>query len=171
MTRGLIDVRASRELLATILAIRSLDKTLRKTIRQHTKTLGQPEWQRTLAERVDSRMQHRMLVDTAVLTPSDNGIRLQSASKGRALSGGLNPKQDAYVAEFGVEAKTTTYNRKSRNGGTHQVRRRVTNGLPARNAKGHVFFPGAHEFAARAMSLWVQTVVRTIINAAEGKQE
>lgn len=171
MTRGLIDVRASRELQATILAIRSLDKTVRKAIRQYTKALGQPEWQRELAERADSRMQHRMLVDTAVLTPSDNGVRLQSASKGRPLTGGLNPKSDAYVAEFGTVPKSTTYTRKSRSGGTHQVRRRVTNGLPARSAKGHVFHPAAREFAGRSMSLWIQTVVRTILTAAEGKQE
>lgn len=167
-----LDVRKSPELLAAIFAIRSLDRTIAKMNRQQTKTVAAPEWKQALAERADSRLEHRVIVNTAVVSVSNQNVRIQSAGKGRPLSGGLNPKTDYAAIEFGADrAKRTTYRRKGRKGGTHTVTRRTAAGMKPRNGSGYVFFPAAKEMIPRMARLWVQTTVRTIATAFEGKQE
>jgi hypothetical protein len=168
---GVLDVTKSRELLATMLAIRSLPTTLRRMIRQHTKAVAAPEWSKALAERADSKLAHRVLVDTAVVTVSDQNVRVASATKGRPLSGGLNPKTDWAAVEFGGTKKMTTFQRKSPKGKRHSVTRNTHAQLPPFRAKGRVFYPAAEEMIPRIASLWVQTTVRTISEAFEGKQE
>lgn len=166
-----LDAFKSRELMATILAIKSLDKTVRKINRQQTKRIAAPEWQKALAQNSMTLLENRVLVNTAVVTVSDQNVRIQSASKGRPLSGGLNPKTDYHAIEFGADqTRRTTYDR-TRKGNRHRVTRHATNGLRPRNPRGYVFFPTARSFIPRMASLWVQTTVRTIANALEGKQE
>ena len=167
-----IDVRQSPELQAAILAMRTVDRTIRKMVRQQVKATATPEWKKGLAERADTRLQHRVLVDTAAVTPSDQNLRIQSAMKGRPLSGGFEPKYDWHAAEFGADRnRVLKYTRRSRNGGRHRVERRIGNGLPARNTAGHVFYPTAANMIPRFASLIVQTTVRTIATALEGRQE
>jgi len=168
----MLDVLKSRELLATIYAVRSLDKTIQKMLRRETKRIAAPEWSKALAERADTRLEHRVLVDTSVVTVSNQNVRVQSASKGRPLSGGLSPKADYPAIEFGADkARKTTYTRRSPKGKTHKVTRRAATGMKPRNGNGYVFYPAAVEMIPRMARLWVQTTVRTIASALEGKQE
>ncbi|TQJ31947.1 hypothetical protein FBY39_2436 [Microbacterium sp. SLBN-146] len=166
-----IDVFKSREMLATIYAIRALDKTLQKQIRTHVKRWAQPEFKQSMAQHADTKLEHRVLVDTAVVSVSNQNVRLQSAGKGRRLSGGLNPKTDYAPVEFGAHAKGKSYTRKSRNGGTHRVMRAMNTQFKVPNRRGYVFYPTVREFVPRVASYYVQTTVRTIANALEGKQE
>lgn len=167
-----IDVTKSRELLATIYAIRSVDKTLQKQIRSQTKRVAEPEWRKALAERADTRLEHRVIVGTSVVSVSNQNVRVQAAGKGRALRGGFQPKRDYNAVEFGANTGKSTYNRRSRNGGTHKVTRVVnTQFKPHAGKRGYVFWPAAREMVPRMGRLWVQTTVRTIANALEGKVE
>lgn len=166
-----LDVTKSRELMATILALRSIDKTLSKMVRQQTKRIAQPEWMRALERRASTALERRVLSATAVVTVSNQNVRVQSASKGRPLSGGLSPKAHYAAIEFGATPSPTTYTRRSSKGKTHRVTRKTSTGLRPRNAKGYVFYPAAREMVPRIASLWVQTAVKTIANALEGKQE
>lgn len=167
-----IDVTESQELRATMLAMRTVDRTIQKMVRQQIKQTATPEWKKGLAERADTRLQHRVLVDTAVVMPSNNNLRIQSAMKGRPLSGGFEPKYDWHSAEFGVDRnKRITYTRRNVKGKVHRVTRRVGNALPARKAGGYVFYPTAADMTPRFARLVVQTTVRTIATALEGKQE
>ncbi|QCQ16987.1 hypothetical protein [Microbacterium sp. RG1] len=144
-----LDAKASPELLAAIYAIRSLDKTIAKMIRQQTKRVAAPETTKAMAERADTRLEHRVMVNTAVVSVSNQNVRIQSARKGRPLKGGLDPKTDWYAVEFGGKA--------------HQ--------LKPRNKRGYVFYPAAREMIPRLARLWIETTVRTIATAFEGKQE
>lgn len=166
-----LDVLKSRELLATIYALRAIDKTLATQIRRHVKAIGQPEWSKALAERADSKLEHRVLVDTAVLSVSNQNVRLQSASKGRALKGGLQPKTQYAPVEYGAAAKKVTYQRRSQKGKTHSVTRNTRAPFKAPRRGGHVFGPASKSMVPRFASLFVQTTVKTIANALEGKQE
>lgn len=166
-----IDVFKSPEMMATILAIRSLDKTIQKQVRTHVKALTTPEFKKELAERADSRIEHRVLVDSAVVSVSNQNIRLQSAGKGRRLSGGLNPKADYAPVEFGHGGGRAKYDRRNRTRpGTHTVSRAITQ-FKKPNQKGYVFYPAVRAFVPRAASLYVQTTVKTIARALEGVQE
>ena len=157
--------------MATILALRSIDKTLQTQVRKHTKAIVEPEWKQALAQRADTRLEHRVIVDTAVVSVSNQNVRVTSANKGRPLSGGLNPKVDWAAVEFGSGKKTTTFSRKSKNGGTHKVTRKGGASLKGRSRTGYVFWPAAENMIPRIASLWVQTTVKTIANALEGKRE
>jgi CRISPR/Cas system endoribonuclease Cas6 (RAMP superfamily) len=167
-----LDVTQSRELRAVIFALRGIDKTLQKQVRVHTKEIAGPEWRKALAERADTRLEHRVIHDTAVVGVTNQNVRVQSAMKGRPLSGGLNPKVHFYAVEFGAKLKKTTYYRKSRKGGTHKVTRTV-GGFPLkpRRKGGYVFYPAAKEMIPRIGSIWAQTTVHTLALALEGKQE
>jgi hypothetical protein len=166
-----IDVFKSPELLATIYALRAIDKTLQKKVRDYTKAIASPEWKKALAHRADTRLEHRVIVDTAIVSVSNQNVRIQAAGKGGRLKGGLDPKTDYPAIEFGSGKKVTTFSRKSRKGGTHSVTRKGGAGLKGRSRTGYVFWPAAKEMVPRMAALWVQTTVKTIGNALEGKKE
>jgi hypothetical protein len=110
-----------------------------------------------------------VIVDTAVVSVSNQNIRVQSAGRGRPLSGGLDPKIHYSPVEFGAHAKGKTYSRTSPKGKRHSVTRVMGTQFKPFRKKGYVFWPAAEEMTPRIASLYVQTVVRTIAEALEGK--
>lgn len=166
-----IDVLNSRELQAVLLAVRGADRAIQANIRKHTKEIAEPEWRQALAEHAPDRLSHRALVATGRLAASNQNIRLSSATVGRSLAGGLSPKTEYAAVEFGANrSKRTTY-QATRNGHTYTVReRRTTQQLLRRNPKGYTFHPAIAQMVPRVAALWVQTVVRTMAEAFEGKQ-
>lgn len=167
-----IDVKLSPELQAVIFAMRSLDRTIAKIVRREVKRVAQPEWMKALEKRARTSLQKRVLVNTATIAVSNQNVRASSAMKGRPLSGGFDPKTDWHAAEFGADQnRVLDYTRKSRNGGRHNVKRRIGSGLPARNGRGYVFYSAAAEMVPRLGRLLFQTVYRTAATATEGKQE
>lgn len=166
-----LDVRNSRELQATLLAIRRAPSEIQKQVRQQTKAKLLPEWQKGLRERADTRLQHRVLADTAKATVSNQNVRLSSAGSAKKLSGGLQPSKNGRGVEFGASPeKYRTYDRRSKNGGTHKVTRRTGRPMGPTNRKGNVIFPTVSELIPRFASLWVQTTIRTFYDAIEGKR-
>lgn len=168
-----IDVRGSRELQAVIFALRLVDSTFRKVYRREVKRIAEPEFRKALAQHASTRLENRVLVNTAVVRASDQNIRMMSASKGRKLSGGLNPKTDYAAVEFGANRDNkTTYQRTNRSGGgKHKVTRAASRQFRARNRDGYTFYPTVRKFIPRMASLAAQTLVRTLGNATEGKQQ
>lgn len=166
-----IDVRESRELKAAILALRAIDTTISKKVRQYTKAVAQPEWRQELTRRASTGLERRVIADTAVISVSNQNVRAQSASKGRPLSGGLNPRVDYPGVEFGSHAHGVTYRRRSPRGTVHTVTRVMGTQFKAHNRRGYVFYPAAAEMIPRLASLFAQTTVKTIANALEGKRE
>ncbi|RJT89815.1 hypothetical protein D6T64_05630 [Cryobacterium melibiosiphilum] len=110
------------------------------------------------------------MVRTARVQVSDQNIKLKSGSLTKKLSGGLPVSEGAPVAEFGTKQdKKTTYARKSKGGGSHQVTRRTRHAFKPLNRKGYVVYPAAAEMIPRIASLWVQTTIRTFYEALERK--
>lgn len=162
-----LDVKESRELKATILALRAIDKTISKQVRQHTKAIVAPEWNEALSRRARTRLERDVIVKTATVAVSNQNVRVRSASKGRPLSGGLNPRTEYPAVEFGADqGKTTTYNRRG-----HRVTRHTARQMRPRKAGGYVFWPAAKEMVPRLAALYVQTTVKTIAQALKGVQE
>lgn len=167
---GPISVLNSRELTATVLAIHSAPKEIRKNIRQYTKSEIVLPWTSEITKRAGrSPRPHeavRAIAATSRVQVSDRAVRVTAgASKRAVLSGGLIPFQDARKIEFGsMGQKVTTYNRKG-----HKVTRHTDRQLRPLTRKGSVFYPAAGEMQPRLLALWVQTTVRTILDALDGK--
>ena len=117
------------------------------------------------------------------VTPSQrlvlsSGVRVQAglpaalvlASGKKVMSGGGTPSLLAKPMEFGSnrQANFTRYNRKSRNGGTHQVLRRTSAQMPAARKSGYVAYPAAAETIKRLTPLWVTSFQQQIYRATSG---
>lgn len=170
-----LSVKNSRELMTVLLAIRAAPTEIQKAIRQQIKTFTTPELTSAMAEQLSMsagfRMQDRVLIKTARVTMSNQNVRLSSATVGRKLKGGMNPKTDYAAAEFGADRqRRSTYSATSRKGRTFNVTRHTTRQLPLRNKKGWVFWPAVAELVPRVAAVMVQTTVRVISEAFEGRR-
>lgn len=160
-----IDVRGSQELQDIALAMMTMDAPIRKYLRALTKAEMVSPWLSEMNKRASTRLEQRVLSDTATVAVSDQNVRVTSAGKGRRLSGGLDPKVHGAAVEFGADrSKKATYTRKG-----HRVTRRTAVQLRPRRSTGYVFYPAAREMVPRLASLWVQTIVRGVSNVFEGK--
>lgn len=163
-----ISVWNSRELQATLLALRGFDRDLKKEIRVRTKAIAQPEWQKAVAQHANTKLEQRVLAQSARVQVSDQNVMLQSARVGRALSGGLKPSANYHAVEFGGDQRAkSTYSATSKKGKRFSVTRRTRAQLRPRNKTGYVVFPAAADMIPRLAALWVQTTVRTFYEAIE----
>lgn len=166
-----IDVRNSRELRATFLAIRNAGPELQKQIRAGLKTFALPEWQEAVRGNVTTRQQTRVLSDTAKVRVSNQNIRLSAGDAAKRLSGGAKARDIAHATEFGADRNRTKSYTGRRGSKTFPVHNRHTTrqfGSPRR--KGYVVYQAAAEIIPRVAALAVQTVVRTLLDAVENKQ-
>ena len=165
-----ITVFGSRELQAVILALKTIDRATRREIRVRTKSIASEAWASTLRENANTRLEHRVLVDTARVRVSDQNVTLTSATVGRPLAGGLKPKENAAAVEFGAADRAVPYDAVSRRGRRYRVTKRNTRAqLKGRNRKGYVVYPSAAEIIPRIAALWTQTVARTLYDMLEGR--
>ena len=167
-----IDVFNSRELQAVILAVKASRTNIRKAIRQQSKKVIQPEWQKGMAEHAESLLESRVLVASATVLVSDQNVKLRSATKGRRLSGGLNPKTQYYAAEYGADREDSRpVEGRSRKGKAYAIPKRHTKRqLRSRRQSGYVYGPTVASMVPRIASLWAQTVVKVMADALEGKE-
>lgn len=161
-----LDVLGSRELQAALLAIRRAPSELQKQFRQHARAMVEPEWQKAVTEQASTRLQQRVLAQTAKASVSSQNVRLSSAGSASKLSGGLQPSKNGHAVEFGANANRQVTQR-SRKG--KQYTRRMGDAFGAPRRAGHAVFPAARSIIPRIASLFVQTVVRTLHDAFEGK--
>lgn len=165
--------RTVAELRGAVLALKAVDRPIRNAINRTSRAEGNTIWR----EEIDSRVGGLPRVDQLVLgrgarVVPGNPITAKAATSTRPLSGGLVPNDKAKGFEFGTSNReaTSTYRRRNRNGGgSHTVTRRTTRHLPARAPNGRVVWPAAAEAGPRLVSMWVQTIVRHIHEAIEGK--
>lgn len=158
---------APREIRAAALALRGADRNLRSDINKATREVMSPVWKALVQARADRRRDQKVLA-TGARIKAGNPPAAVAATSRRRLRGGLVPGEQWAALEFGANRdKTTTYTRRSKTGGTHQVTRHAARQLPPRRRTGHVIYPAVKEIAPRMVSLWVQTIVRKYYEAAE----
>ncbi|WP_053203794.1 hypothetical protein [Jiangella muralis] len=160
-----------RELQAVVLAMKAMERGLARDLRRDTVKVMNPVWKQLVDRNATSAMDTRVIAKGARIKGGNPPVMIAASSR-RALAGGLIPVAGWSGFEFGSNrSRKTTYNRRNRrSGGTHQVTRNTTAQLPARAPNGRVAYPAAAEIGPRLASLWVQTVVRRVHEAAEGRQ-
>ncbi|WP_353708985.1 hypothetical protein ABRQ22_06690 [Cellulosimicrobium sp. ES-005] len=101
------------------------------------------------------------------------GTKVRSSARSTTFTGATRPRipgLDPGAVEFGDGRHTpTTYRRRSRNGGTHQVTRNTQAQLPRRDRRGRVIFRYGREAIRRQMSAYAQTIARALHELLEGK--
>lgn len=161
-----------RALQAAVLALKAANRDLKSRINKATRETLAPVWKEEVESQLMGRdsMTNRMLRTYRVATGNPPRALAAQSSRPIGKRKALVPSRDFAHWEFGGDRnKVTTYDRKSRKGGTHQVTRHTARQLPARVRAGRVAYPAFAESAPRMVSLWVQLIVKTYSDAAEGK--
>ncbi|MHC9045820.1 hypothetical protein ACYX8G_14635 [Microbacterium saperdae] len=157
-----ISVRDSRELRAAVLAIASVGRKLQAQLRQQTKRVAEPEWQKGLEQRASSRLDRRVLVKTARVQVRDTNVVLRSGAVGKL-------KDLTRPAEFGGDRQQVEKYRGRRGEKRFGVNRHTARQLGWRRKGGRVVWPTAEDLIPRLAALWVQTTIRTLHEAIERK--
>ncbi len=132
-----------------------MPREVAKTTRSYSKAIIAPEWRKGLAERAPAeKMFHTRLVTPSTVYVTDRGARLVAGSD----------RADNFTRETEFGGKRNEFNeymRRSRRGGTHDVRRRTKAQFYNFKPKGYVVYPTASDMIPRVAALWVQIVLRT----------
>lgn len=159
---GRISLLVSKDLQALVLAARSLPGEVSKQLRAHTRRTVEPAFQEEMRSRVGTRIEARVLLDTARVSVRDDNVILRTATIGKVR--GTPASAIAGAAEFGMnpDAQISTTSRK----GT-PYKRRIGSVFRQHVRQGHVFFPSVQAFIPRAGALWFQTTYRTVAETFE----
>jgi hypothetical protein len=167
-----LSAKGSPELRAAAIALKGVDRDLRSTINRATAQQGNEIWRSEVAAKTRRPLDEAILAKGARVASGNPPMAVAASSK-RPIgkSRRLIPDERWPGYEFGTDNKNaySKYRRRSKNGGTHTVERRTMRHLPPRYRKGRVLWPAFAESAPRVDSLWVKTIVKSVMDAAEGK--
>ncbi len=154
-------------------AVVAAPKEIRSQIRSRVTEL-RPAWRAAVSDEVGNsphpKWASRLIAAPTRVQVSDNRIRTHVSASRPALSGGMNPRDNARQVEFGSNGNKRKSYTSRRQGTTYRIdSRRVNAQLAPRRARGATFFEAGREMIPRAYSFWAQTVFRTIAEALEGK--
>lgn len=155
----MLDVRGSRELQATVLALKQADRGIRLDINKTARSRIRPLWRAELSARARTRLEQRVILAGARATASDRGVRLIAASSSRPLRGGLVPSDDWPAVEFGANVDRIRVRQRSRAGRPYVRPLTINRQFYAREAHGMIAFDAASEAGTQLVALWVHTVV------------
>lgn len=167
----MIDVRKGpAELKAAVLSFKRVEQPIRRAVNTDMRQTMNPVWKAMIEGNARRGRQDQLVLGRGARIAGGNPPSFKAAQSSRRLSGGLVPAESWAGFEFGAAGDSvTTYRRRSLNGGSHDVTRHTERQLPARYRKGRVVFPAVAEIAPRVVSYWVQSIVRHVMQAAEGK--
>ena len=155
---------SSETFRAAALALKLLPREVRNEINRMTRAELNPEWRKIVGQKATSKMDKLVLAKGARVAPGNPTVMIAASSR-RPLSDGLVPdnRDQAAAFEFGTPDRNRkeTYQRK---GAT--VTRRTERQLPWRS-NGRVVYAAFAEMGPRLASMWVQVIVRKIMEAHE----
>jgi len=166
-----ISVKGSKELQAIVLALKTVDKTLRPEMYARTRQHILPDWTTGIQERINAQPYSK--VNTALMkgqrvSVGTQGVSVLAAQSSKAVSPGstLTPRQNWAAAEFGTKPREVVV--RGRRGSTqYNYRRKIMTGFLPNNRKGKFAFRQAEEIISRSVAMWVQTVVQVISEAVD----
>lgn len=161
------------QLLAAILALKGMDRTLRKEVYAATRTELVPAWREVLNLNVRTDLERRVLIaGGARVDAHPEGVRMRAATSTRAMKGGggASPALIGHAVEWGATPRVAKIDARRRDTGkSYTYSRKINTQLPLRRRSGGPAMDTVAEMAPRWVSLWVQTIIRTMLDAVEGK--
>jgi hypothetical protein len=134
---------------AAVSAMKGIDRSFASAIKKYIKAMAEPETQKAVRSRARTKLQRRVLGDTATATVANSSVTMKAGSRGGPLSGGLSVSAAAAPTDFGSN-KYKQFGPRSR--------------------QGKAFYPAAKSMVPRIMSLYSQTVIKTVALAMTGKK-
>lgn len=159
---GRLSLLVSRDLAVMVQAARSLPDEVSKQLRAHTRRVVEPAFLDEMRERAETRLEQRVLFDTARVAVRDDQITLKTATVGKV--GDVPAAVLAGGTEFGNKPDRIIESRSRK--GTH-YKRRMGTVFRAPRRRGRVFHPAVQAFIPRAGALMFQTVYRTVAETFE----
>lgn len=163
----------SKELQAAVLALKVIDRDLRKEVIKRTRELILKDWDSAVADEISTKggdiYATRLTMRNTRVKVGTQGFALQAATRGtKATSGGLISSKHYYLAEFGADKKVVPVN--GRRGATsYQYKRTVNTGFQRRVKNGRYAYKAAGKMMTRAIALYTQTTIQMVYAAFEGK--
>lgn len=154
--KGRISLLVDSPLRDLAIVYRAVPSDARKQINRATKSEAQPIWKTETAERATTRLQQRVLVDTAKVGVTERNVFLRS--------GGGRLAALRTATEFGRPAAAPI---KTRSGKGTPYTRTTGRLFGERDRRGKVVHPAARQAIPRFASLWIQTAIRSLHEAGE----
>jgi hypothetical protein len=165
-----VSAESSEEVAALISAMKRIEPETAKAIRASAKADIDVIVSESLHGHSGSRLAVRGIAETTRVKLTNQNITVQAGAVKGSFSNGLDARKSIQSFEFGSKGgRVATYDRKSRKGGTHKVTRHTMSqfGPPIRG--GRTFYPAVKDMAPRAVSLLIQTALRTIHDLIESR--
>lgn len=165
----MLSIEGNDELRAVAFGMKYIDRDTKNAVNRATRAELKPIWRAELDASMagTNTFTSRLLKGDRVSPGNPPTLYAATSKRGIGKSKRLNPAEHYYLAEFGArDSLYRRYTRKSDNGGSHQVKRRTNTGLPLQASKGRVVYPAAKQAIPRLASLWVQTFVKSVSDAA-----
>lgn len=162
----------SKELQAAILALKIVDRDLRKEILKRTRELILKDWTQAVGDEISTAggdiYATRLTMRNTRVKVGTQGFTLQAATRGtKATSGGLISSKHYYLAEFGADKKVVPV--QGRRGNTrYEYKRTVNTGFQRRVKNGRYAFQASGKIMTRTIALYTQTCIQMVYKAFEG---
>jgi hypothetical protein len=155
----MLDVTQSRELQATIYALRQARRDIRLDINKTARNRLKPLWIAELGARARTRVERRVILTGARVTASDRGLKFVAASSTRPLRGGLVPSWQWAGYEFGARTQRIQVRQRSRRGRAYVRNLTINRQFRGRQQDGMIAFDAASKAGTRLVATWVETTV------------
>jgi hypothetical protein len=163
---GRISLLIDSPLRSLLLVMRNTPSETRRQMNKASKAAMVPIWKEEVTANAETRLQHRVLVDSATVGVTARNAFLRSGGTG-TLRTGTPVSMLAQATEWGLASDRTVASR-SRAG--TEYTRRAGNAFGPRRRDGHVVWKAARRSIPRIASLWIQTAMRTLLDAIDGKK-
>lgn len=163
----------SKELQAAVLALKVIDKDLKKEVLKRTRELILKDWDAAVSDEISTVggdiYATRLTMRNTRVKLNAQGFSLQAATRGtKATSGGLIASENFYLAEFGANPKEVAV--KGRRGATqYNYKRTVNTGFQRRVKNGRYAYKAAGKIMNRTIALYTQSVIQLVYAAFEEK--
>ena len=167
----MLDVLQSPELQAAILALKVMNRDLRRDIAKEAKPGLTALWTHGLEQRARTNLERRILVPGAKVAVSGQVVRASAATSRRALGNGLVPANEYAGAEFGMmHVYRHKVQGRSPRGKAYTYLRHLTQFRADRQKQGHVAYSAARELTPEIISGWVQVIVGKLAGSFESER-
>lgn len=147
---------------------RQFPSELKNNFRKAQRAAINPIWREEMASSAQGASRTQQAVfKSGNRTKAGLPAQVVAGSGRRAMRGGGTPVELNRAYEFGTNDPnaTSTYSRRSKNGGRHKVTRRTRRQLPTFRRAGYVVYPAFAKAMPRLAKLHVQTLARQVYDA------